>query len=65
MIDTEQVAQAQLAARSTGWWDSDVAYSFRRSPVAVVSAIVLAICVIAALFAPWIAPQNPFVLATL
>jgi peptide/nickel transport system permease protein len=49
----------------TGWWDSDLAYSFRHSPVAVVSAVVLAICLGAALFAPWVAPHNPFDLATL
>jgi len=46
-------------------WDSDLAYSFRRSPVAVVSAVVLAVCLVGALFAPWIAPHNPFDLRTL
>jgi len=46
-------------------WDSDVAYSFRHSPVAIVSAIVLAVCLICAFFAPWIAPHNPFDLTTL
>jgi len=46
-------------------WDSDLAYSFRRSPVAVVSAAVLAVCLFGALFAPWIAPHNPFDLRTL
>ncbi|TMH27139.1 MAG: ABC transporter permease [Betaproteobacteria bacterium] len=52
-------------ARLARGWDSDLAYSFRRSPVAVVSAIVLIICLGAALFAPWVAPHNPFDLATL
>ena len=46
-------------------WDSDLAYSFRRSPVAMVSAAVLLICLAASLFAPWVAPHNPFDLATL
>jgi peptide/nickel transport system permease protein len=46
-------------------WDGDVAYSFRRSPVAIVSALVLAVCLTGALFAPWVAPHNPFDLATL
>ena len=46
-------------------WDSDLAYSFRHSPVAMVSAIVLAVCLICAFFAPWIAPHNPFDLTTL
>src|SRR6266702_1548786 len=53
------------AGRANRWWDSDLAYSFRRSPVAVVSAAVLLICLGASLFAPWVAPHNPFDLATL
>jgi peptide/nickel transport system permease protein len=47
------------------WWDSDVAYSFRHSPVAIASAAVLAVCVCGALFAPWVAPHDPFDLRTL
>jgi peptide/nickel transport system permease protein len=46
-------------------WNSDVGWSFRHSPVAIVSAIVLALCLGAALFAPWVAPHNPFDLRTL
>jgi peptide/nickel transport system permease protein len=59
------VAPAIIRSRTFRAWDSDVAYSFRRSPVAIVSAVVLAICVVAAVFAPWLAPSNPFDLATL
>jgi peptide/nickel transport system permease protein len=44
--------------------DSDVTYSFRRSPVAIVAAVVTAIFMISALFAPWLAPHQPFDLAT-
>jgi peptide/nickel transport system permease protein len=40
--------------------DSDLAYSFRRSPVVVLAALVLTILVGSALLAPWIAPQDPF-----
>jgi peptide/nickel transport system permease protein len=46
-------------------WDSDVAHSFRNSPVTIVAAIALAICLIGAGFAPWLAPHNPFDLKTL
>jgi peptide/nickel transport system permease protein len=53
------------ARRLARGWDSDLAYNFRRSPVAIVSAVVLLICLCAALFAPWVAPHNPFDLATL
>lgn len=45
--------------------DSDVFYSFRRSPVTIISAVVTAIFFIAAGFAPWLAPHNPFDPATL
>lgn len=40
--------------------DSDLFYSFRRSPLVVVSALVSLLLVLAAIFAPLIAPQNPF-----
>ncbi len=45
--------------------DSDLWYSFRRSPVAIVAAMVALVCIVGALFAPWISPHNPFDLATL
>ena len=46
-------------------WDSDIAWSFRHSPVAVVSAVVLLILVVGAMFCTWLAPSNPFDLASL
>ncbi len=45
--------------------DSDVFYSFSRSPITIVSAIITAIIFIAAAFAPLLAPHNPFDPATL
>ena len=47
------------------WWDSDLAYSFRRSPVAVAAALVLLVILGGAALAPWIAPHNPLDLASL
>jgi peptide/nickel transport system permease protein len=41
-------------------WDSDLVWNFRHSPVAMVSAIVAVLMILAAVFSPWIAPQNPF-----
>jgi peptide/nickel transport system permease protein len=46
-------------------WDHDLAWSFRRSPVTVVAAVLTLICVGAALAAPWLAPQDPFDMASL
>jgi peptide/nickel transport system permease protein len=45
--------------------DSDIFFSFRKSPLTVVAAIVTVICFGGALLAPWIAPHNPFDLRTL
>ncbi len=45
--------------------DSDVFYSFRRNPLAVGSAIILVCVLIGSVFSPWLAPTNPFDLASL
>jgi peptide/nickel transport system permease protein len=46
-------------------WDSDLAYSFRTSPVAIVAAAIALVLVIAAAFAPLLAPHNPMDVASL
>jgi peptide/nickel transport system permease protein len=46
-------------------WQHDLAWSFRRSPVTVVAAALTVICIGAALFAPWVSPQDPFDMAAL
>jgi peptide/nickel transport system permease protein len=40
--------------------DSDLFYSFSRNPIVVVSAVITFVFIIAATFAPWLAPHNPF-----
>ncbi len=56
-------------AAQPGWfarrWDGDVAYSFRNSPVAIAAALVAFVLIFSSLFAEWVAPHNPFDLATL
>jgi peptide/nickel transport system permease protein len=47
------------------FYDSDVIYSFRQSPSVIVAAVIAAIIILAAAFAPWVAPHNPFDLKTL
>ncbi|MBS0339965.1 MAG: ABC transporter permease [Proteobacteria bacterium] len=49
----------------TRWFDGDIGYSFRTSPVAIGAAVIGAICLVCAVFAPWIAPHNPYDLSTL
>lgn len=41
-------------------WDSDIAWSFRHSPVAIVAAFVAIAMILAAILAPLIAPYDPF-----
>jgi peptide/nickel transport system permease protein len=43
----------------------DVWHSFKHSPVAIISAVMVLICLVGALGAPWLAPHNPFDLASL
>ena len=45
--------------------DSDLWFSFRTSPVAIAAGLVAAIMVLGAVFAPWVAPHQPFDLASL
>ncbi len=40
--------------------DSDITYSFLRTPSAIIAAAITLLAVGAALMAPWIAPFNPF-----
>lgn len=47
------------------WWNSDVMWAFRRSPVALVSFFVVCVLVFCAVFAPIVATHDPFNPATL
>jgi peptide/nickel transport system permease protein len=66
------VAEAEARRPATGrpgaalarLWDSDLAWSFRRSRVAVTAAAVMLLIVAGAVLAPWIAPHDPFDLAS-
>ena len=66
---TTAAAPAVSASETGNAWQrflaGDVWYSFGRSPVAIGSAVLVLVCVVAALFAPWLAPHNPFDLSTL
>lgn len=45
--------------------DSEIWYSFRASPVAMLAAAIAAACLLCAVLAPLVAPHDPFDLATL
>lgn len=57
---TDTSAKTAQKSRMRIFLDSDIYYAFRRSPVAVVSAIVVTTLILAAVLAPLIAPTNPF-----
>jgi peptide/nickel transport system permease protein len=59
------VPETQAPGAWARFFDGDVWHSFRSSPVAMLAAGAALLCVCCALFAPWIAPHNPFDLATL
>ena len=54
-----------MKAVLTRWFDGDVGYSFRTSPVAMVAAAIAFVCVFCAVFAELVAPHDPFDLITL
>ena len=54
-----------MATALARFFDGDVWYSFRTSPVAIGAAAVAFVCIFCALFAELVAPHNPFDLATL
>lgn len=47
------------------FWDSDLAWSWRHSPVAILATLMTLILFIGAFGAPWLAPHNPFDLASI
>ena len=59
-MEAREPLTRRLRRRLHGAWDSDLAWSFRHSPVTVIAAAVALTIILAAVFAPWIAPQNPF-----
>lgn len=60
MSEIKAAALAQDPSLRSRFLSSDILYSFLRSPLAIVSAVLFAAFALAAIFAPWIAPQNPF-----
>ena len=47
------------------FFDGDVWYSFKRSPITILAAVVTVLLIGSALLAPWVAPHDPFDLASI
>ncbi|WP_439525256.1 ABC transporter permease, partial [Marivita sp.] len=62
MVDTVPPPASTRArtSRFVAAWQSDFAWKFRHSPVAICSFIVLMTLVLGAVFAPLVAPYDPF-----
>lgn len=54
------LSSSKTPSRLARFMDSDVLHSFLRSPSAMIAAFITLIFIVAALFAPLIAPYNPF-----
>jgi peptide/nickel transport system permease protein len=54
---TGQTKEPSMLARAL---DSDIWHSFKASPITMLAAFIVLVMTLAALFAPWIAPMNPF-----
>jgi peptide/nickel transport system permease protein len=62
---TPEVTATKATSRWQSFIKSDVVWSYRHSPVAIVASIVALILILMAVFAPLLAPYNPFNPATL
>ncbi len=58
-------AESRIPNPAARFWDSDIAWSFRNSPVAIGATVVAVLLIFASVFAEWVAPHNPFDLATI
>lgn len=63
--ETDPASFPMARERLKRYLDSDLLYSFRRRPGVILSAAICIAFFVGAVFAPWVAPHNPFDLATL
>jgi len=64
-MNTASIGPVAKPGRWQRFLDSDLWFSFTHSPTAIIAALIALLCVTCAVFAGWIAPHNPFDLATL
>jgi peptide/nickel transport system permease protein len=64
-IPNQAIGAPHTEGRLARMLDSDLLYSFRRAPVAIVSAVVALVLIVGSVGAPWLAPHNPMDLASL
>ena len=60
MVEQLQSQPLRQEGRLAAALDSDLVHAFLRSKIAVAAALITLLLVLAAVFAPWIAPYDPF-----
>ena len=65
MNSTAAPAQPAPQGAFSRFLDGDIWYSFRHSPMAMLAAVIAALCIFCSVFAPWVSPHYHFSLATL
>lgn len=60
MVEQLQAQPLRQEGRLAAALDSDLLHAFLRSKITIAAALVTVLLVLAAVFAPWIAPHNPF-----
>ena len=64
-VTPEEARGASRTTRLRAFFAGDIWYSFTRSPLVIISAVFLVVAVLAATFAPLVAPYDPFDLASI
>ncbi|MDB2389730.1 ABC transporter permease [Alphaproteobacteria bacterium] len=54
------MSEMRKSSRLSQFLDSDFFFDFRRAPVTIIASIVVAMLIIVAVLAPFVAPSNPF-----
>lgn len=54
------IGRVTMRSHAARLWNSDLAWNFRNSPLAILSASILLLIALTSIFAEWLMPQNPF-----
>ena len=57
--ESSAVTSAAAPGPLARFLDGDVWYSFKRSPTAIVAAVIALVCVVCSVFAPWVRRLIP------
>ena len=71
-VETQKPVPAEASGDERGrrtrlarFYDSDICYSFRHAPLVIGASLLCLLIIFVAVFAPWLAPTDPYDLKTL